>query len=183
MIIVEGCDGSGKDTLIQSLASYFQLPVHERACTSEGGPIDDLYSWVQRDVLRLQEQPLSIYNRHPLVSEYIYGPIVRQFLPQEFTTTNAHLLIRMLAQRSFLIVCEPPMHEVAHNLSAQPHNAQMPGVFDHFPQIYSAYQTMRQFWPGQVMTYNYTYGQDHFNGLLSALRIHVATERNYRHAA
>lgn len=176
MIVVEGPDGAGKSTLVRKLVDEFSLPVHERASEGVSGPVDNLYEWAHRDVVSMSDQPLSIYDRHPLLSEYVYGPICRSKLPPGFTTTNAHLLVRMMAPRVLVVLCRPPSERLRASVSVQ---RDMVGVTEHIERIASAYDALRIFWPGRVITYDYT-SESSLSEVLVACRIHVATERSKR---
>lgn len=154
MIIVEGPDGSGKSNLVRRINEEFGLPIHERASTSVGGPVEDLMGWAYRDVTTMPEQPLSVYDRHPLISEYIYAPLVR-ILRHEFVTPSAHTLIRLMARQTFVVWCVPPYTYVSGNVSDDLDN-QMQGVHENLGAIYELYNAMRMFWSGQSMVWDYT---------------------------
>lgn len=175
MIIVEGPDGAGKSSLIEKLSETLMLPIHERASDSIKGPVPDLSVWAYQDVTTQPEQPVSIYDRHPLISEYVYGPITREFLNPNMTSTTMHLCIRMLAKQSFVIFCRPPTEEIRANVLR---HEQMEGVTEHIGQIIAAYDALRMFWPGQSILYNYM-DPTSFPNVLTAARLHVASiERN-----
>lgn len=177
MIIVEGPDGAGKSHLVQKLSAELHLPVHERASHGVEGPIANHYDWAHRDVVTMADQELAIYDRHPLISEYIYGPICRGILPPAFATSNAHVLVRMMAPRVLVVLCRPPNERLKSSVSVQ---RDMPGVTENVERIAAAYDAMRIFWPGRVVTYDYTAGPDDLNLVMAACRIQAATERSKR---
>jgi hypothetical protein len=158
-IIVEGPDGSGKDTLISSLLELFtDHTLHERASTSLGGPVPNLAAWVTRDVATMDTQPPSIYNRHPLVSELIYWRY-RSLRPGyrsvEWTQRPWRESMRRAASQYALIVfCRPPLCTVVDTVNQQGPDAHMPGVYHNIRAIYSDYD--RYQWPGISMDYDYT---------------------------
>lgn len=176
MIIVEGPDGGGKSSLCGKLAAELGVPVHERASHGVDGPVANLFDWAYRDVLTMAEQPISIYDRHPLISEYVYGPVVRGTLPDGFVTTTAHAMIRMMAGQSLVVLCRPSNERLRSSVSAQ---RDMPGVTERIDEIASAYDAVRMFWPGQIITYDYTALENHWS-VLSRCRIHVAREQSKR---
>lgn len=156
-IIVEGMDGSGKDTLISTLQSLFPFHLlHQRASTSLGGPVADLTNWTVLDVLTMSRQPPSIYNRHPLISEPIYATrrLVNPGLnppwdnPEWLTTYS-----RLAAFHSVLVLCHPPFGVVSANLDKTP-DGHMPGVSENRKELHDAYSTL--VWPGRSMRYDYT---------------------------
>ena len=118
MIVLEGPDGSGKTSLLQNLVAHFKLPQHERACTSSG-PIDEVARWAHKDVTTLHTQPLSIYDRHPLISEYTYAnAIPERAVRPDFVSGWAPKLLQQFSQSVLLIMCIPPFSEVVKNVRA-----------------------------------------------------------------
>lgn len=142
MIILEGPDGGGKTTLLNQLAGSFpSIARHARASEGVAGPVKDLYEWAHEDVWSWMGQPLSFYDRHPLISEYIYGPITRGTMDARFHTTP---LRRRFAQRALVIVCLPPLEVVRRSVSAE---RDMPGVSTHIDPIWHLYASLRATWP------------------------------------
>lgn len=157
-IIVEGCDGSGKDTLIdQLLDSYPKHVVHERASTSLGGPVQNLADWVATDAIKMSNSGPWIYNRHPLISEPIYAHY-RKVNPglsgvwSNGAWVNAYRQI--IARDCVLIICQPPMATVLDTLTQQGPDAHMPGVYENAREIWMHYAAFM--WPGKTIRYNYT---------------------------
>lgn len=158
MIIVEGPDGAGKTTLIKQLmAQYPSIPMHDRASSSgrEGGPIPNLYEWAHADVHSWSDTPLSFYDRHPLISEYIYGPVIRGSVDPRFHGTS---LRRHLARRALVIVCLPPLSVVSASLSDE---RDMPGVTTHIRTIWTLYASLRATWPvaSSIVFYDWTHSK------------------------
>ncbi len=180
MIIVEGPDGAGKTTLIKKLSADLHVPVHERAVTSDGVPTlstqngraANLAVWSFNDIRTMPEQPMSIYDRYPLVSEYVYGPVVRGFLDSNFISPIMHLAIRQLAVKSLVIFCRPPNDEIAENLFGAPAKDEMAGVAVKYQELAAAYDALKMFWPGDCIGYDYTRNNDYGN-VLVASRIHI----------
>lgn len=153
MIILEGPDGGGKTTLLKELSDhYFSIPVHDRASEGVSGPVKDLFTWAHKDIGSWRDKQLHFYDRHPLVSEYIYGPVVRGTMDPRFHTTH---LRRRLAQRSLVIVCLPPLDAVRASVSAE---RDMPGVTTHIDAIWHLYASLRASWPSTsgIVFYDYT---------------------------
>ena len=125
LVIIEGCDNSGKSTLIQSLASDLRVAT----ARSFGKPrnyrdILEYHSWAS-----LCPQPL-VLDRHPAISDLIYGPIIRGK-----THGDANLATHCL-EESFLIYCRPPNAIIGQGVSDRP---QMEGVVDNLHKISRSY--------------------------------------------
>lgn len=171
MIIVEGMDGTGKSRLVARISEYFNIPIHEKASDPILGPVNNLMEWAYHDVITQPEQPLSVYDRHPLISEYIYAPVCRT-LRKEFITPAAHNLIRLCARQAFVVWCDPGYARVTHNLLENPQE-QMDGVIENTGKIYDLYWSMRMFWPGQSTVYNYASTEQ--SELFNRLKHHIAS--------
>lgn len=154
-IIVEGMDGSGKDTLIARLLELFPSHrPHTRASTSLGGPVDDLAMWTAMDVRTMGEQVPSIYNRHPLVSEPIYAPLRTVNVGLRSPWNNPLWITRYRRETSkhaVLVVCQPPYSTASDNLDKSKH---MPGVSENRVTLYLNYSGVM--WPGPTIRYDYT---------------------------
>lgn len=73
MIIVEGMDNTGKTTLVRNLAEQFQLEMRHSASDLKGS--QDLLDWVDQELEHNEYN--TIYDRWPLISEEVYGPVLR----------------------------------------------------------------------------------------------------------
>lgn len=156
-VIVEGMDGSGKDTVIRDLLDLFMghFSLHERASTSLGGPVTNLIDWVLNDLRDMPDNPPMIYNRHPLISEPIYADkrLVNPGLRGQWrnlTWVNMHR--RIAAEHCILVICEPPFSAIHANLLRSP-GGHMPGVIENAAELYGRYA--RLVWPGVTIRYNY----------------------------
>lgn len=150
MIVVEGPDGSGKSTLVRHLCEGLGVKADDRACTSTGGPVDELTAWTSSDLNARQlgrlhtiavahEYPTpTVIDRYPLCSEPIYGPVCRGSLADGFDSEwYEAALVSLLSLNPLIIYCMPPLAEVTKNtLNAE----QMSGVEDNIATIYSLYQ-------------------------------------------
>jgi hypothetical protein len=160
-IVVEGMDGSGKDTLIAELMKLYPLKgrhmrTHPRFCTSIGGPVargDELAALVSDDALRMPDNGLTVYNRHPIISEPIY--CVLRDGPQGVWASTAWVdsWKRFLGRYCAVVLCQPPLEHVRANL-LRDENGQMSGVIDNMDSLYEKYAELH--WPGPIIRYNYT---------------------------
>lgn len=127
MIIVEGMDNSGKSTLCNQLSYSFKLPV-----IHSPGPVDNPFPWVIEQLSR--ENPI-IYDRFPLISEKVYGPILRN--KDLFGgTEGAQLIYQLWKKYPLIIYCRPPTDEI---LSFKDGRAQMEGVIEKARLLLIAY--------------------------------------------
>ncbi len=167
-IILEGPDGAGKTTLLSELHGHFPgMEQHPRFCTSTGGPITELAEAVYKDV---KFRPTHyIYDRHPVVSEYVYNSAIpeRAIRPAFLTDSMGRVRLRV-AHHSLMIWCLPPLPEVKRNVERDAGN-QMPGVLENVERIYEQYQTHRLMWPGRCVLYDYTNSAVSWEGLRYAL--------------
>lgn len=136
MIIVEGPDGAGKTTLIKSLQELTGFEVAPRVVSKETKALFDLQVWVEEN-LDTGDQDI-IYDRYRLISEFIYGPVLR--VQQQPGFTDLDWTLNMLSQlyelEPIIIYCLPPLDVVKANLANDPDNTQ---VVNHIEQIYTAY--------------------------------------------
>ncbi len=100
-IVLEGPDGGGKSTLATLLSEITGMPV----APGEGPP--KAPGEIVARIFRLQELDGVIFDRHPIVSESIYGPIIRG--------KNAERLPRNQVRdfydgRNFIIYCQAPIN-------------------------------------------------------------------------
>lgn len=176
MIIVEGPDGAGKTTLIDTLKAATGLNVHSRASDSVGGPVENIYDWAQTDVDTWASQPMAIYDRHPLISELIYGPVARNFIDQAFFSEAATRTFHKFYKKSLIILCLPPFDVLSKNVHRE---AQMPGVLENLPELYEEYTMLLRTIPldGNVVVYDYT-SVEGFTKLINRVDEHI-TEKGH----
>jgi hypothetical protein len=161
MIILEGPDGSGKTSLMGNLLDRLQgVEQHERASTSKGGPVDNLFDWAQEDVLTWPVQPLAIYDRHPLFSEPIYGPIIRQTLDPRFNSpVFGRVLTQQVLKEGLIVICLPDPQFVIDNVRGNADD-QMEGVLYRIESIYSEYRRIQHNLRGRRNVFWYDYNRN-----------------------
>lgn len=177
MILLEGPDGSGKSTLVTELLQRFpQLTVHPKFVPSSGvGDRTEIYDKVCEDTAHFIERPIQIYDRHPMISEYVYGPVVRNHLPQEWQSPSARLMRGIIANHALVVWCLPGLETVKQNISQ---DRDMDGVVDNIAQIYNTYLTVKALWPGHCVTYNY---QEPLSGFVfNRIQMHIEKETKLR---
>jgi hypothetical protein len=173
MIIVEGMDGSGKTNLVARLKRDLGIPQAERASTSVGGPVQDICDWARVDVARWPELPVQIYDRHPFISELIYGPVVRGVIDPEFFSLSSTRMRELFTRDALIIFCHLPWEQLQNNLANT--GNQMPGVVSNAKTLWLNYQvfmsTLRQNQMANIRTWNYTH--TNYTDVLAACERHV----------
>lgn len=136
MIIVEGPDGAGKTTLIKQLTERYELDVAPRVVSKDTEAMIDLKVWTEENV-KAGFQNL-IFDRHRLISEPIYGPILRTEQAPGFTDLQwlFTMLWKFYKARPVIIFCLPPLEVVKANIANDPDNVV---VADKIEGIYAAY--------------------------------------------
>ena len=159
MIILEGPDGAGKTTLLDDLLRRFpELEKGPRASDSIAGPVADLSGYVDTTLaywLSTPKPACLIYDRFPLISEPIYGPITRDKLPIEFTRKWMASRMRHFKALSLVVFVQPPLKLVREALKVVP--GQMVGVAEHINGIWHAYNALAASYSGgNAITYDRT---------------------------
>jgi thymidylate kinase len=157
MIILEGPDGSGKTTLLDNLKRRYNVPVHPRFSTSVGGPLDNLSARVSRDMHIWDNNQCELFDRHPFISEFIYGPIIRGHVKDELDSLNMMALRAKFMREALIILCLPPVDVVKANVLYHPGD-HMAGVEQNIIEIYEKYQQIQWRWPNSInlVWYDYT---------------------------
>jgi len=156
MLVVEGPDGAGKTTLIKTLQEYLDLPVAPRVVSKDAEAMVDLQSWVDN---QLDEgfQPM-IYDRHRLISETIYGPILRRAQADGFNELKwlAPRMRRFYELEPVIIYCLPSLETVMSNVIGDINNRVVESKIE---AIYAAYVARAaldySFSPGLVKIWDY----------------------------
>ena len=184
MLIVEGPDGSGKTTLVNLLKAELGVGVAPRVVSKDTEAMVDLRGWVDHN-LDTGLVP-TIFDRHRLISEPIYGPIMRDDAEPGFDTLSwlAPRMKRFYELRPFIIYCLPPLSVVLENLKGDPDNI---AIVDRAERIYQSYVSRisldLEFAPRTPMVWDYTNSLRMKSGhpiFMSALKYytnHLLTEK------
>lgn len=132
-IIIEGMDNTGKTVLASRLAAEFDLPVITREGASRE-PSDLLRQILTYLVL----DPMVIYDRHPLLTEAVYGIILRDRDIFEPPITWGMYLDRLWENEPFIVYCRPPVEAITNFTDGQ-----MSGVVEHAEELVGAYDRLR----------------------------------------
>jgi hypothetical protein len=137
MLIVEGPDGAGKTTMVNRLEKHLEWPVSPRVVSKETEGTADLKDWVERNVKKGFQQ--TIFDRHRLLSEPIYGPVLRgtsqyrEFYDVSWFTKQMGMFIQA---QPIIIYCLPSIETVMLNLVGDDDNLAVVGSID---RIYRGY--------------------------------------------
>lgn len=155
MIIVEGPDGSGKSTLVTTLAQRLRLPVAGKVVGSDTQPLVNIREWTEDNVAR-GFQPV-IFDRHRLISEPIYGPAMRKRQDADFydLTWLSSMMWQFYQAKPIIIYCLPDILTVRENVLRE--DTDNSAVKDHIVAIYAGYvaRASLDFTKGVGRLYNY----------------------------
>lgn len=128
-VIVEGPDNSGKTALCKFLSMHLKVSI-----VHSGGPPRSKKEFFDR-IERLLHHPRPvIFDRFPVISEHVYGPVLRGV----DTFEGAHRIFncRMLLRRPIILYCRTSIeemlklddhkvkeHETAEHVESVKHNA------------------------------------------------------------
>lgn len=145
-MLVEGLDSSGKTTLANQIASFFKTEVRH-----DLGPktFHDMSEWMLEQVPIINHGgPVAVYDRWPLISEGVYGPLLRgksEFDQLSSTAVAASALWDYYTghYRVVIIYCNPGLERIRETLE---NNEQMHGVADNLNHLYGAYEEQMAGW-------------------------------------
>lgn len=178
MIIVEGPDGAGKTTLVEQLSTRLRLPVAPRVVSKETEAMVDLKVWVEQNVA-LGFQP-KIFDRHRLISEFIYGPLKRREQEPGFNDLEwvQEMMFKFYATNPIIIYCLPDLTTVKANLLGDADNLAVNELTD---QLYTSYlhRASLDLIHYNTNTHLFDYTQDSSDDLTGAvyeaIRVHKKT--------
>jgi len=158
IIILEGPDGSGKTTLLHKLAEEFHLPIASRVVSKAGEAEIDLAGWV--DETNEAGFQFKLYDRHRLISNSIYSPILGRASQDAFRNRDWVIF----ATHNFyeqvdpcVIYCLPPLEVVRANVQADSTNHWLLGRIDAVYEAYLARAALEQaLRPARTAIYDYT---------------------------
>jgi hypothetical protein len=169
VIILEGPDGAGKTRLAQRLSEDLEIPIEPKVVSSEAqAMVPSLKRWVEDD---LRSWPrVALYDRHRLISEPIYGPILRHTMERGFDDRLwlLHQLQRFRELEPSIVFCLPPPDVVWANVATDPDNWV---VKKHIDKIYWLYQMETSRWPrAWVWDYTHELTDMNYKSMLTNLR-------------
>lgn len=153
LLVLEGPDGSGKSTLAQKL---LKGTGHPTLLVKRSGPpgavetLEFMSNWLRAQA----DSGLNIIaDRHPIISECIYRPIVRREGAAPWTPAEAARAFR--AAGTLIIWCRPPYAAMRKSSEVE---EQMDGVHAHYRALADEYDRwIRLFedWGLPIYRYNF----------------------------
>lgn len=119
MIILEGPDGAGKTRLALRLSEELQVPINPKVVQADMSTEVDLAAWCRA---QMGDWPRPvIYDRFPLISEFVYGPVFKHDIRPAFKNySDLYWLHQQFAQHDPVVVyCLPPIDEVLSNINRE----------------------------------------------------------------
>lgn len=182
MIVVEGVDGSGKTNLVSRLCESFDIDWEEKVVDKDTNPIGSISfkGWVEND---LRQWPrAAIYDRHRLISEPIYAPIMRGRLADGFDDPMwfSRQLRMFWKAHPVVIYCMPPPDVVAANVARE--DTENEAVCKSIATLYWLYHAdyCRNLGRMNIMAWDYT--QDDYDSHLLHLK-YILKEEHTRNAS
>jgi GTPase SAR1 family protein len=173
VIVAEGPDGSGKTTLLEQLNHDTQLPIAPKLVASDTSVVEGEGSLVHAvEINMVQGLDARLYDRHPLISEMIYGPSLRNGFRPGF---EDYRWLRRQQQRlrrhhPLVIFCLPPLDDVVENVKREDNQPMM--VVGRIEQVYWEYFALAASWPDPII-WDYTgragYGTDNYWQILDSV--------------
>jgi hypothetical protein len=149
MIVVEGCDGAGKSTLVRWICNEFGLEEGHRRTSNR----DEIYRTTRIDTYAaiynelMCDFPARVWDRLGAWSDPIYAPLMGRECAFSHRELNA-ISMMMSALACPLIVCLPKFAAVEDNVRR---THQIKAASEHIDKIYSAYSDLR----GVTLFFNY----------------------------
>lgn len=161
MIVVEGMDNSGKSTLGLAIAQHLDWPLQE----SEGPPKSD--EEINERVDRYLDLPPTVFVRHPVTSNAIYGQVREEGDP---ITPGRQILFYQ--RRPMIIYCDAGNRGLdAHIRKAHDTDKHMDDITRNYQRLLELYRL----WAAEHSHFVYRIGDD-MDLLLSLVNYRVGWE-------
>lgn len=116
MIIFEGPDGGGKTSLAVRMSRELGIPIAPKVVSADTQPLTNLRDWTEVNVSKGFQR--TIFDRHRIISEPIYGPAMRAKQDLAFCDLGwmLEMTSRLYACDPIILYCLPPLHVVRKNV-------------------------------------------------------------------
>lgn len=155
IVVVEGPDGAGKSTLIDNLrlsCDRHYLTLRRNGPPKDVGEISSCVRWVEKAA----NSVTLMLDRHPLISEPIYGGILRGSNLLEGTYNLEDIRAHFLEFIDRVVYCRPPTSVIVRKMHDNP---QLQGVVENIYLISKQYDyamEMLKHWGVNVIEYDWT---------------------------
>ena len=137
LVIIEGPDGSGKTSLVRRLRQGLVPYTWILKSNSKPRTIDHMTAVTEWIRLHPPELPL-ICDRYPLISELVYGPIIRGACLHSMNVKQVADYLHD-GPPTLVIYCRPTMEHIRRGSE---NNPQMEGVPTHLLRLTSGYDSV-----------------------------------------
>lgn len=149
MIIVEGFDNTGKSRLAQHLSKMFDLPVVKRI-----RPPVSKQNFIMETLAFLCLNPSAIFDRFPVISEAVYGPILRDENALDDESISWKFYLDKLVQcKPLIIYCRPDQSKIFSFESRD----QMEGVIEKKTYLLKDYDSLMEMYKNRLSIVKYDY--------------------------
>lgn len=135
MIIVEGIDNSGKTTIAKHIAETLGIDYVHNTIIPRGSPNEDLSEWIMFIEESLMNPFTRVFDRHPILSERIYGPALRG---RNLLATTDYFSTLMEKAPIIVYACLP-IEQVVETFDERP---QLSRVLENLPTLIEAYDRL-----------------------------------------
>lgn len=170
LLIIEGPDGAGKSTLIETMRRESNRSFAILRMSMYPRDTDEVAQYLRFIERHPPDLPL-VLDRHPLISEPIYGPLLRGIDRTACFSFTTHFS-RILPSHLRMIYCRPPNETIRANVEKNA-NEQLAGVVERAEKLATEYDIMirepkvRSMIP--ITRYDYT--QDKIENILGLINI------------
>lgn len=163
MIIVEGPDGAGKSTLINTLVPWLnevlldEWSLAERVVEKDTNTSVNLKTWTNTNIAKGFHT--TVYDRHRLLSDPIYSVAMSKDMELSGLYEFPWLLEawnQLLQGEPIIIYCLPPYHVVKKNVTSDPSNAVINPFINGIYHGYVAQVSMLSSLYDGVLIYDYS---------------------------
>lgn len=176
MIIVEGCDNTGKTTLVTKLAQDLRLiSVNNRKRPQSRQESEDYL----HALLPLVKSHPTIFDRWQPISEPIYGPICRntRILPFDAMEAQHRILSDVVHRPGPLVIYCRPKDSTILNFGDR---EQMTGVIEHAHTLIQEYDAMMPWLHDKwfrVLHYDFEDSLTTYESLVAKIRAHFGATK------
>lgn len=153
IVIVEGMDNTGKSTLVEQLIKSDKLRGFRVDRSPGPSSSKDIINRVENCLL--SEFDNIIYDRFPLISEEIYGPVLRGYSLWEHSHWERYFT-QLLQLRPLFIYCQPGRDVILETITQRD---QMEGVVEKACVLIDAYDRLfsylKNFYSLDLIIHNY----------------------------